>query len=218
MAVKLRLRRIGRKKQAIYRIVAADARSPRDGRFIEEIGFYNPLTNPASVEVKEDRALYWLQNGALPTDTVKNIFRQKGIILRFDLMRRGLSEEQMAEELKKWEVLQIERAKKMEVLAKQAEKEAKKRVKAAAPAEQEAAGEPAEAPAEATAEAPAPEKPAETAAPESSEEKAETTAPETEVPEKKSEEKAEASAQDESSEAKAAPEKTEDAAEAEKSE
>ncbi len=213
MAVKLRLRRIGRKKRAIYRIVAADARSPRDGRFIEEIGFYNPLTNPASVDVKEDRALYWLQNGAMPTDTVKSIFRKKGIILRFDLMRRGLSEEQMAEEIKKWEILQIERAKKQEVLAKQAEKEVKKRVKAA-PAEQEAPEKPAEAPAPES-----PEKTAEAAAPESSEEKAETAAPEAENAEKKSEETAEASAKDQpAAEADAAPEKTDEAAEAEKSE
>jgi len=114
LAVKLRLRRMGRKKRPFYRIVAADARAPRDGRFIEEIGYYNPMTHPHVIEVKEDRALYWLQQGAIPTDTVKSLLRRKGIILKFDLMRRGLPPEKIEEELKKWEVLQIERQKRLQ--------------------------------------------------------------------------------------------------------
>ncbi|GAB4368139.1 MAG: hypothetical protein Kow0042_09170 [Calditrichia bacterium] len=114
MAVKLRLRRMGRKKRPFYRIVAADSRSPRDGRFIEEIGYYNPLTDPATVEVKEDRALYWLSVGAIPSDTVRNLLSRKGIILRYDLQKRGLPEEKINEELKKWEVLQIERKRRLE--------------------------------------------------------------------------------------------------------
>ena len=102
MAVKLRLRRMGKKKQPIYKVVAADSRSPRDGKFIESIGLYNPLTNPSTLEIKEDRALYWLGVGAQPTDTVKSLLRQKGIILKRELSRRGVSDEVMKAELEKW--------------------------------------------------------------------------------------------------------------------
>ncbi len=145
MAVKLRLRRMGRKKRPFYRIVAADARSPRDGRFIEEIGYYNPIAEPAVIEVKEERALYWLQQGAIPTDTVKSLLRKKGIILKFDLLKKGLPPEKVEEELKKWEVLQIERAKREEAKRAQAAKAAaKKEEKVEAPQE----AEPAETPAE----------------------------------------------------------------------
>ncbi|OEF98569.1 30S ribosomal protein S16 [Desulfuribacillus alkaliarsenatis] len=80
MAVKIRLKRIGAKKAPFYRVVVSDARSPRDGRFIEEIGTYNPVTQPAQVNVKEDRALYWLQTGAQPSDTVRNLFSKLGIM------------------------------------------------------------------------------------------------------------------------------------------
>ena len=145
MAVKLRLRRMGRKKRPFYRIVAADARAPRDGRFIEEIGYYNPIADPAVIEVKEERALYWLQQGAIPTDTVKSWLRKKGIILKFDLLKKGLPPEKIEEELKKWEVLQIERAKWEEAKRAQAAKAAaKKEEKVEAPQE----AEPAETPAE----------------------------------------------------------------------
>ena len=92
MAVRIRLRRMGRKKRPFYRIVAADSRSPRDGRFIETLGTYNPLTEPATVEVKEERIFYWLQNGAQPTQTVKNLLRRKGIWLKWDLMKHGADE------------------------------------------------------------------------------------------------------------------------------
>lgn len=115
MAVKLRLRRMGRKKRPVYRIVAADAHAPRDGRFIEEIGHYNPLTDPATIEVNQDRAIYWLTQGAIPTTTVKSLFRRTGINLRFDLMKRGVPEEKAAEEFRKWEALQEERRKRQEV-------------------------------------------------------------------------------------------------------
>ena len=93
---------MGKKKQPIYKVVAADSRSPRDGKFLESIGLYNPMTNPSTLEIKEDRALYWLGVGAQPTDTVKSLLRQKGIILKRELSRRGLSEEKMQEELDKW--------------------------------------------------------------------------------------------------------------------
>ena len=79
MAVKLRLKRMGAKKAPFYRIVAADSRSPRDGRFIETVGTYNPLTTPAEVKVDEELAIKWLKNGATPTDTVKNKVNNYGI-------------------------------------------------------------------------------------------------------------------------------------------
>lgn len=82
MAVKIRLARRGRKKMAIYDVVVADARAPRDGRFIEKIGTYNPNTNPASININNDRALKWLLNGAQPTDTVKAMLSYRGVLLR----------------------------------------------------------------------------------------------------------------------------------------
>ena len=77
MAVKIRLKRMGSKKAPFYRIVVADSRSPRDGRIIEKIGHYNPLTNPATLEVEEELALKWLSNGAQPSDTVRNLLSSK---------------------------------------------------------------------------------------------------------------------------------------------
>lgn len=80
MAVKIRLKRIGAKKRPFYRIVVADARSPRDGKFIEEIGYYNPLTNPKTVKVDAEKVEQWINNGAKPTDTVSRLFKLNGII------------------------------------------------------------------------------------------------------------------------------------------
>ncbi len=74
MAVKIRLRRMGAKKAPFYRIVVADSRSPRDGRFVEEIGYYNPTTEPVTVKIDEEKAVKWVKNGAQPTDTVKRLF------------------------------------------------------------------------------------------------------------------------------------------------
>lgn len=79
MAVKIRLKRMGAKKAPFYRIVVADSRSPRDGRFIEEIGYYNPLTNPLTVKVDAEKAEKWMKNGAQPTDTVKKLFLKSGM-------------------------------------------------------------------------------------------------------------------------------------------
>lgn len=79
MAVKIRLRRMGAKKAPFYRIVVADSRSPRDGRFIEEIGYYNPLTEPVEVKVNEEKVNEWLSNGAQPTEVVKRLFTNAGI-------------------------------------------------------------------------------------------------------------------------------------------
>jgi len=83
MAVKIRLRRMGAQKQPHYRVVVADSRQPRDGKFIEIIGHYHPLKNPAEVVIKDERALYWLERGALPTETTRSLLRKAGIWARF---------------------------------------------------------------------------------------------------------------------------------------
>ncbi len=80
MAVKIRLKRMGAHKKPFYRIVVADARSPRDGRFIEEIGYYNPVSEPKEIKINNEKAEKWLKNGAQPTDTVKDLFKKNGII------------------------------------------------------------------------------------------------------------------------------------------
>lgn len=120
---------MGKKRQPIYKLVAADARSPRDGRFIEAIGIYNPKSNPAMIDIKEDRALYWLGVGAQPTDTVRNLFSKKGIMLKNDLSKRGVDEAQVeakVEEFKKaGEAKDAAAGKKAEEKAKKAEQEAK---------------------------------------------------------------------------------------------
>jgi small subunit ribosomal protein S16 len=83
MAVKIRLKRMGAKKSPFYRIVVADSRSPRDGRFIESIGTYNPVAQPAKVELNEELVLKWLNDGAKPSDTVRNLFSKQGIMEKF---------------------------------------------------------------------------------------------------------------------------------------
>ncbi len=128
MAVRIRLRRMGRKKRPYYRIVVADSRSPRDGRFIETVGTYNPLTEPFQVEVKEDRVIYWLKNGAQPSQTVRSLLSRKGIWLKWDLMKNGADEAKINEEFKKWELLQLERQKRLEAKKAQQAKEKKTEV------------------------------------------------------------------------------------------
>lgn len=80
MAVKIRLRRMGSKKRPFYRVVVADSRSPRDGRFIEEIGYYNPITEPAEVKINVEKAQEWLGKGAQPSDTVKSLLKNAGAL------------------------------------------------------------------------------------------------------------------------------------------
>ena len=80
MAVKMRLRRMGAKKAPFYRVIVADSRSPRDGRFIEEIGYYNPLTEPAEIKIDAEKAKKWINNGAQPTETVKSLLKKSGIV------------------------------------------------------------------------------------------------------------------------------------------
>lgn len=79
MATKIRLRRMGAKKAPFYRVVVADSRSPRDGRFIEEIGYYNPISEPTQISINEEKALKWLATGAEPSETVKQLFKTTGI-------------------------------------------------------------------------------------------------------------------------------------------
>ena len=80
MSVKIRLKRMGMKKMPFYRVVVADERSPRDGRFIEEIGYYNPMTEPATVKIDADKAKQWIKNGAQPTETARTLLKKSGII------------------------------------------------------------------------------------------------------------------------------------------
>ena len=84
MAVKIRLRRMGAKKKPFYRIVVADSRSPRDGRFIEEIGYYNPISEPVEIKIDDEKAVKWLNNGAQPTQTIKDLFKKHGITEKLD--------------------------------------------------------------------------------------------------------------------------------------
>ncbi|MBD3630676.1 30S ribosomal protein S16 [Cyclobacterium sp.] len=106
MAVKIRLARRGRKKMAIYDVVVADARAPRDGRFIEKIGSYNPNTDPASININNDRALKWLMNGAQPTDTVKAMLSYRGVMLKKHLqigvVKGAITQEQADEKFQAW--------------------------------------------------------------------------------------------------------------------
>ncbi len=80
MAVKIRLRRMGAKKAPFYRVIVADSRDPRDGKFVEEIGYYNPLTEPAEIKIDAEKADKWLKSGAQPTDTVKALLKKSGIV------------------------------------------------------------------------------------------------------------------------------------------
>jgi small subunit ribosomal protein S16 len=104
--VKIRLARRGRKKLAMYDVVVADARSPRDGRFIEKIGTYNPLTVPATIELNDEKAFKWLMNGAQPSDTVKAVLSYRGIMLKKHLqigvIKGALTQEQAETKLQDW--------------------------------------------------------------------------------------------------------------------
>ena len=83
MAVKLRLKRMGKKQEPFYRIVVADARNKRDGKTIEEIGYYNPMKNPTEIKMDENLAIKWLKNGAIPTDTVRSILSKQGVLKKY---------------------------------------------------------------------------------------------------------------------------------------
>jgi small subunit ribosomal protein S16 len=103
LAVRLRLRRTGRKNQPSYQVVAADSRSPRDGRFIELVGTYNPLREPAEIKFNEERAFKWLRNGAQPTDTVRSLLRKSGLWYKWYLMRKGFDDSTISQKLSEWQ-------------------------------------------------------------------------------------------------------------------
>ncbi|MEP0804491.1 MAG: 30S ribosomal protein S16 [Chloroflexota bacterium] len=96
--VRLRLRRIGLKGQPTYRVVAADSESPRDGRFLEILGFYNPRTQPATIRLKEDRVFHWMKNGALPTESVAQVFKAAGTLDRWERFKKGEAIETLLKE------------------------------------------------------------------------------------------------------------------------
>ena len=106
MAVRLRLRRVGKKKNPMYHIVAADSRAARTGKFLEVIGRYEPMQKPALVSTREDRLFYWLRHGALPTDTVRSLLRSNGSWIKWSLKKKGADEGTIAKELEKWQMLQ----------------------------------------------------------------------------------------------------------------
>ena len=156
MATKIRLQRAGRKSYAFYRIVIADARAPRDGRFTEKIGTYNPNTNPATVDLNFERALYWVETGAQPTDTVRNILSNEGVYmmkhLRTGVRKGAFGEDAVQAKFDAWKqakekgfdaIREKDARAKKEAAAKNLEAE-KKAAAAAAKAEAEAEAAPAE--------------------------------------------------------------------------
>jgi small subunit ribosomal protein S16 len=190
MAVKIRLARRGRKKQAMYDVVIADARAPRDGRFIEKIGTYNPNTDPATIKIDNEKAFEWVMNGAQPTDTVKAMLSYRGVLLRKHLqigvIKGAMSQEEADKKYEDW--LNTKESKisgKVESLAK-AKDEAKK-------AKLEAEAKVSAARAEALAARKAEEEAANAPA---VEEEAEETEAEAETPEASTEEAPEASAEE----------------------
>jgi small subunit ribosomal protein S16 len=126
--VRIRLRRTGKRKQAYFRFVAADSRSPRDGRFIEILGHYRSIEKPAKVEVKEDRVFYWLKKGAVPSETVSSLFKQIGLTKKWELLKKGedVSGVQLATEIKERKKKKRLKKKAKEVEEKPLEKEAEK--------------------------------------------------------------------------------------------
>lgn len=138
--VKIRLRRTGKKKQPSYRVVVADSRAPRDGRFIEIIGFYNPRTEPPTVQIKEDRALYWLSQGAQLSDAVARLLKNQGTLDRFARLKEGedleaLLAEAAAEEVTAEEVVEEVAAEEVAPVEEEAP------VEEAAPTEADVVGE-----------------------------------------------------------------------------
>jgi small subunit ribosomal protein S16 len=103
--VRLRLRRIGLKGQPTYRVVAADKESPRDGRFLEILGFYNPRTKPATVHLNEARVYHWMKNGALPTESVEQVFKSAGVMDRWERFKKGEAVETLVQEAEQAEAI-----------------------------------------------------------------------------------------------------------------
>lgn len=156
MAVKLRLTRMGRKKRPFYRIVAIDSRKRRDGAYLDKIGHYDPLTRPATLVIDHDVAVKWLNNGAQPSDTVKNLFRRDGVMLRWDMSKRDYDQAKIEEAVTAHRARREEQAlaKESPEPVKQAAK-VKPEPKAEEPKEEAAPEAPAEEAVEAKEEAPA---------------------------------------------------------------
>jgi len=114
LAVKIRLLRIGRKKKPFYRIVVIDSKVRRDGRYLDKLGTYNPITKPATIEIDEERTLEWLQEGAIPSNTVFNMLQDRGIALEAHLLKNKASEQVRNIEMQKWELAKQNRAQKEE--------------------------------------------------------------------------------------------------------
>ncbi|MDZ7796542.1 MAG: 30S ribosomal protein S16 [Candidatus Marinimicrobia bacterium] len=129
MSVRIRLARMGRKNRPFYRVVVADSRSRRDGRFIEQIGTYDPLKKNENLDVKEDRVFHWLRYGANPSETMKRLFSKKGIMLKWHLENSNLSEDKKKQELQKWEIAQSQKGKKASKPAEKEEPEEKPEIK-----------------------------------------------------------------------------------------
>ena len=110
MSVKLRFRRMGRKQHPVFGLVATDARSPRDGRFIEDLGRYEPIAEPARVKFNADRILYWLGQGAQPSDTVRNLLQKEGILMRWSMTRAGASAEEIETAVEEFKARRAEKA------------------------------------------------------------------------------------------------------------
>ncbi|HEV8539037.1 MAG TPA: 30S ribosomal protein S16 [Bacteroidota bacterium] len=150
--VKIRLRRVGKKKQPSYKIVVADSRASRNGKYIEAIGQYNPLAHPMIINVNETRLYSWLKRGAVPSDTTRSLLQRKGLWLRWGMMKKGADETAIAAALEKWQLLQGEKLER-EAARKARRKTARKQKAAAetavpvqaAPAEPTAAAQPAPA-------------------------------------------------------------------------
>jgi small subunit ribosomal protein S16 len=109
VAVRIRLRRIGKKKMPVYHIVAADSRAARNGKFLEVVGRYEPLQNPMVITTREDRVLYWLKTGALPTDTVRSLLQRSGLWMKWTLTKRGAEPGAIAAEMEKWGMAQADK-------------------------------------------------------------------------------------------------------------
>jgi small subunit ribosomal protein S16 len=144
MAVKIRLARRGKKRYAMYDVVVADSRSPRDGRFVEKIGTYNPNTNPATIKLNEEKAFQWVMNGAVPTDTVKAMLSYRGILfkkhLQLGVLKGAITQEQADARLQAW--LEAKNAKiqgKVDTLAKTKKEAQKARLEAEAKVKEERA-------------------------------------------------------------------------------
>ena len=122
MSTKIRLKRIGRRNRPFYRLIVIDSRKRRDGAAIEQVGWYNPIDPENSYEIKDDRILHWLGEGAIPSNAVKKIMKREGLALRWHLMQEGVEKKEIEKELKKWEL------NRENVVAAREEKEDQKRL------------------------------------------------------------------------------------------